>query len=124
MTDDLRAIAGRAWLIWGVQGEYSDRNEWPIAVAFDQAAAEAATERLGELWRELLSIYRRREDELFDAGDALGETLFENTDEGREYLALSGGIRGGYLGSCYAEDRTHTCCEVHVLRAILKERQS
>ena len=100
------------WLIWASQGEYSDRTEWPIAVLHEQASAERATVRLGQLWRQINLTYREREDELDAAEDWDGDTLFDGTPEGREYFALTGS-RGG-LGSYSAEDRDFTCLEVPV----------
>lgn len=103
------------WLIWAVEGEYSDRSEWPVALCRSQKVAEAITERLGQLWRELHAIYKRREDELDDANDWEAVALWEGTPEGRELEALTGSR--GYLGGSYADDRSYTCCEVSVLSA-------
>lgn len=117
MTGEQGAVERNVvWLIWASQGEYSDRSEWPVAVTMDQATGETVTERLGQLWRELYQIYKRREDELDEAGDWGGETLFATTPEGIEYTRLTG--HPDNLGSVYADDRTFTCCEVRVLSAI------
>jgi hypothetical protein len=106
-------VPNAVWLIWATEGEYSDRTEWPIAVTFDKEYGKRVTVRLGQLWRELLEIYRRRPD---DTGDIMGEALFDSTPEGREYQALTGGAKG-YLGGIYSEERMFYCCEVPVLPA-------
>jgi hypothetical protein len=102
-----------AWLIWATEGEYSDRNEWPVAVSFDEIVAKRRTVRLGELWRHLVTIYESREEELDAALDWDGETLFDELPEGREFLAI-GGAKDSLCGS-YARDRLYTCCEVPVV---------
>lgn len=101
------------WLIWATEGEYSDRSEWPVALCADQATAEAATLRIGQLWRELHAIFKRRENELDEAGDYDGKTLSATTDEGRELHALTGASGG--LSGYYADDRDYTCCKVRLL---------
>jgi hypothetical protein len=101
----------RVWLIWATQGEYSDRNEWPISVGLSKVDAEQRTDRLGQLWRHLCAEYKRREDELDAAGDWVGKAIYE-TDEGREFLLIGG--TESHFGS-YAEDRMYTCSEVPVI---------
>jgi hypothetical protein len=104
-----------AFLIWASRGEYSDRREWPIAVMFDRADAEAATVRLGQLWGALCSIYRVQEDALDAAGDWMGDTLFDTTEEGREYKALTGCGVGDFTG--YGEEQSYTCDAVPIWSA-------
>lgn len=103
----------KAWLIWATEGEYSDRSEWPVAVVFSQVEGETRTVRIGQLWRHLHSEYKRRQDELDDAGDWRGRSLLL-TDEGREYVALSGDDEPYFSGS-YADERTYTCSPVPVI---------
>jgi len=106
----------QAWLIWATQGEYSDRTEWPIAIALDQATAEARTERLGQLWRHLCAEYDRREDELDAADDWQGRAIYDS-EEGREFLALS--TTPEFLDSFvgYAQDRMYICSPVPIISA-------
>jgi hypothetical protein len=78
-------------LIWATQGEYSDRQEWPVVAMSDAGAAQARCERLNALFRELCTMYEAREDELRADGDLIGATLYESTDEGREFVLLGGG---------------------------------
>ena len=102
------------WVILASQGEYSDRSEWPVGVCHNQQDAEFLTVRIGSLWRELCTIYRRREDELDEAGDWNGDTLWE-TDEGRELFAITG-VKGSF-SSVYADERSYYCQEVPIFHA-------
>lgn len=84
-------MSGEIYLIWASQGEYSDRTEWPVLAVDDEAEGQRITERLTELYNSLCAIYAAREDELEEVGDFDGETLYESTDEGREFVALGNG---------------------------------
>ncbi|HYI39975.1 MAG TPA: hypothetical protein VE053_06625 [Allosphingosinicella sp.] len=121
-------MTAKVWLLWASQGDYSDRNEWPVHAYEDRESAEYAVVRLEALYRELK---RRRdewdENEPDDACQAEGydwdwasKKAFR-TKEGREFKALYGGTCD--LNS-YSE-LTLTCAEIEVwppnLRGVIEK---
>ena len=78
------------WLVWGTRGEYSDRDEWPIAAYTDESSAQAAVVALKNTSRALYAVFKAEEDSLELAGDWEGASLLDTTEEGRRWVELSG----------------------------------
>lgn len=58
----------KLWLVQATCGEYSDRNEWPVAVYADAAAAQTHVQLATEFGKTLW--YRYGEDRYADAAKA------------------------------------------------------
>jgi hypothetical protein len=100
------------WLVWASQGEYSDRSEWPVVAFTTERRAKRAVERLSELYLALCAIYKSRETELEEAGDWNGDTLYETTTEGKEFLALGNGGKPTLNADPWGYEVSYYCCEL------------
>jgi hypothetical protein len=82
----------------------------------DQASAERLVVRLEELWRSLDKLWRIKEadDDFYSKEKA--EAFWNEQPEAIEYSRLTG-RKGEYLGGCYTDERSYTCCEIVVLPA-------
>jgi hypothetical protein len=75
------------WIVYGSTGEYSDRDEWNVAVVDSEADAQTLVTLLQQ---QYLSIPQ-----------ALRDDRWKHEDKIKAIMSLDPGFRMDYTGTCY-----------------------